>query len=176
MKLPAVKEGIKKGACMQTKKIGSKIYKLLRESNYKENTKDIMVIKGEKATSYGRKIIDLEMSDDFISVWVGNQTRDSRSNQTGMEVNLYVYNRHDISLWIGAMTEPDRVIESRLLSPRSIEYLCALNSMKCFIGDLFLMRPYDLRVLEIMDMVGDKPPRSSTEKYLRVLYKMISND
>ncbi|MFC1559653.1 hypothetical protein ACFLZ2_00540 [Candidatus Margulisiibacteriota bacterium] len=159
---------------MKTKKAGSKVYKLIREGNYEGGAEDVLTIKGERINSKGRKTINLEMTDEFISIWVGDHKGGKAS--IAMEINLYIYHLSDKNLWVGGLVSPDSVIESRVLLPKSVEYLCALNSMKSFIGDLFLMRPYDLRVLEVMDMVGSKRSKSSVESYLRVLYKMVAND
>jgi len=159
---------------MKTRKIGSEVFRLIREGNYDQQNKDILTIRGERMTSNGKKSVDLEMSDDFISILVSNQIGTGKAK--GMDIHLYVYSRIDKSLWVGSMIKPTYMIESKLVAQASVEYMCALNSMKHFIGDLFLMRPYDMRVLEVMDIVGDKRSKSSIEGYLRVLYKMVAND
>lgn len=139
-----------------------------------KDEQDVLIIKGEKADTTGKRVISLETSDEFISVWVGNQK--STAKGISMEINLYVYNRCDGSIWIGGLMDPEKIIESKILFPSSVEYLCAMNSMRCFMGDLFLMRPNDMRVLEIMDMVAGRTSSSSVENYLKVLYKMMVND
>ena len=161
---------------MKSGNIGSKVYKLIREGNHNANDKNILVIKGEKVNSSGKKVISLEMSNEFISIWIGNYKQNSKIKPLNMEVTLYVYSRFDKSLWVGGMFDQDNIIESRILFPKSVEYSCALSSMKCFIGDLFLIRPHDLRILEIMDLLKGNTSKSSVESYLKVLYKMISND
>ena len=59
---------------MKLKDIGSEVYKLIRETN-DDSSDGILKIKGEKMTSYGKKMINLEMSEEFISIWVGHQKR-----------------------------------------------------------------------------------------------------
>jgi len=159
---------------MKTKRLASEIFKLIRDGVPQEENKNNLVINGEKISSKGKKIITLEMTDEFVSVWSG--IKNSSKEPSNIEVTLYVFNRMDRTLWVGGLVEYGDIVESKILFPKSVEYMCALNSMRNYIGDLFLMRPHDMRVLEIMDVVGKKTCRSSVENYLKVLYKMVAND
>ena len=161
---------------MKTRNIGTEIHELIKENTSTESSNGMLVIKGEKPTSLGREAITLERSDEFISIWIGDQKRDKRTGSIFMDVKLYVYNRKNESLWVGSVKGMDHIAEGKVLFSRSVEYMCALNSMRSFIGDLFLIRPYDLRILEVMDSVGKGKNKSSVENYMRVLYKMIAND
>jgi hypothetical protein len=127
------------------------------------------IIKGEK--DYGlsaRQRITLEIAEGFITLWSKHEKINDPEQH---EVYLYVFNRDNGSIWCGDIgTERDE--GGKAVYKGEDAYLCVLNSFRSYLSDLFLMQPYDLRILETMDEVSGKAGKE-VDNFLRILFKLL---
>jgi len=102
--------------------------------------------------------LNLEISEDFITLWVRHLD----------ESYLYIFNRESKSLWTGHLKGKTK--KGRVFEPGSAEYLCNLASLKTYLADLFLLKPNDLNILEILKELN------GFDNFLRLLFKLLAND
>lgn len=139
-------------------------------SKQREDQSTKVVIKGERVFRSGnRQSITLEIREDFITLWSRQVTAAAQEG----EVFIYIFHRQDKNIWCGNISEGSKRV-GKIVEPHKKEYLCVLNSLKSYIGDLFLLKPHDLTILGILEEL--EPRSDEIDNFLNVLFKLVRND
>lgn len=119
----------------------------------------------------GRQTITVKISDAFIVLYVKNAPL---KNPTLSELYIYVFSRKDGSVWAGDTVQEGGKIRGGVVYKWDDAYLCVINSIKAYLGDLFLIRPNDLRLFDVMSEVGSH--RGSVSDSLFKIFSKILKD
>lgn len=111
--------------------------------------------------------LNLEVNEDLIAFWVVN---DNKENPETPAVLVYIYSRKNMSMWHGEAQNDAQSIEGEFIMPQDEDYLLSISCLRTYLGDLFMLRPYDLRILEAIADINCQT-QSPYEELLRLLAK-----
>lgn len=137
-------------------------------SNYVKDKETVSACADRILCEKIRQTITLEVTEEFITLCIKHVDLDDIKES---EVYLYIYGRSDGNIWCGNTVQKRGKITGKIITKWDDEYLCALNCMKSYLGDLFLLRPNDLRIFEALTEIGGKKS-NLTDSILRVLFKL----
>ena len=147
----------------KTKKVNAMVSKSLID-------KETVSCRGERVLCDRiKQTITLEVTGEFITVCIKHLDLEDIKDS---EVYLYIYGRSDQSIWCGNTVQKRGSVTGKIITKWNDEYLCAINCMKSYLGELFLIRPNDLRVFETLAEIGNGKKKGLLDGILRVLFKL----
>ncbi len=125
-------------------------------SGFNSKTSSETVISGERPYgvrgSAGKQTITVKISEGFIVLYVKNALL---GNPRVSELYIYIFSRGDGSVWAGDTVKKYGRISGSVVYKWDDSYICVINSMKTYLGDIFLIRPNDLRLFDVISEVNN---------------------
>ena len=132
--------------------------------------KETVSVRGERILCERiKQTITLEVTREFITICIKHIDLEDIKDS---EVYLYIYGRADQNLWCGNTVQKRGSITGKIIAKWNDEYLCVINCMKSYLGELFLIRPNDLRIFEALTEIGNGNKKGFLDGILRVLFKL----
>ena len=119
----------------------------------------------------GKQTITLKLSETFIVLYAKNfRGREPRH----FDLYIYIFSRKDGSIWVGDSVQTSGNIKGNVVYKWEDTYICAVNSMRGYLGDLFLIRPNDLRLFDVISEVNSH--RGSISESFHKIFSKILKD
>jgi hypothetical protein len=114
------------------------------------------------------RAIFLDSDNDHLYLWV--RFKDSK-DLGGAGAYVYILKKDDKSIWHGSIVSDASVVNGKSANYGTTDYTCLLSSMKSYLGELFLSRPNDMRVLDALYELN-RQYDGLTDIFVRMLAKM----
>lgn len=98
----------------------------------------------------------LQLLDEYVILWIHYQDGPGTGSHDAI---MYIYFKKRRDIWMTDLTSTARQVG--LLTDTDERYLCAKNSFKCFLVDLFLTQPENLLLLELIDEIENPLGRNT---------------
>jgi hypothetical protein len=134
-----------------------------------------LVISGDKTFGAGhascKQTITLKLSENFIVIYVKNHPAREPKR---FDLYINIFSRKDGSIWVGDSVQHSGNIKGNVVYKWDDSYVCIVNSMRGYLGDLFLIRPNDLRLFDVISEVNSH--RGSISESLHKIFTKILKD
>ena len=96
----------------------------------------------------GNQRFNLDISNEVIAFWiVENEESDKPS------VSVFIFSRRNKCLWQGVAVEGTGDFEGDFYIPEDETYETMTGALRLYLGELFLLRPFDMRILEAVSEI-----------------------
>ncbi|MFH0887108.1 MAG: hypothetical protein V1843_02950 [bacterium] len=101
----------------------------------------------------GNQRLNLDISNEVIAFWIVENEESAKPS-----VSVFIFSRKNKCLWQGVAVEGTGEFEGDFYMPEDEGYETMIGALRLYLGELFLLRPFDLRILDAVSEINYHSP------------------